>query len=174
MYWKIGLLSLHQSCNSASIPEHVVSTLFLIPFYRTPETFDLVSTTIDRDARKNLDQVSKVLTQITSGSEFDDDSPIYVPINEFVRQAITQMTAWLLEGGTIVATFRSFLMSLQSLTCRTRKLNSMPMNFWMPLYSPSPYIYHPMRYTPCTDSWLSIRITWLARSSSLPSYSLFM
>jgi Ras GTPase-activating-like protein IQGAP2/3 len=45
-----------------------------------------------------LDQISKVLTQITSGSEFDDDSPKYVPINEFVRRAITEMTAWLLEG----------------------------------------------------------------------------
>ncbi|KAJ7283670.1 ras GTPase-activating protein [Mycena rebaudengoi] len=74
---------------------------YINPAIVTPETFDLVSTTIDRDARKNLDQVSKVLTQITSGSEFDDDSPIYVPINEFVRQAITQMTAWLLEVANV-------------------------------------------------------------------------
>ncbi|KAF8195779.1 hypothetical protein K438DRAFT_1968278 [Mycena galopus ATCC 62051] len=57
--------------------------------------------TIDREARKNLDQISKVLTQITTGSEFDDDTPKYVPINEFVRRGITEMTAWLLEVANV-------------------------------------------------------------------------
>ncbi|KAJ6485015.1 ras GTPase-activating protein [Mycena vitilis] len=74
---------------------------YINPAIVTPETFDIVSNTIDRDARKNLDQISKVLTQITSGSEFDDDSPKYVPINEFVRRAITEMTAWLLEVANV-------------------------------------------------------------------------
>ncbi|KAF7352695.1 Ras GTPase-activating-like protein rng2 [Mycena venus] len=58
-------------------------------------------TPIDRDARKNLDQISKVLTQITTGSEFDDDTPKYVPINQFVRTAITEMTGWLLEVANV-------------------------------------------------------------------------
>ncbi|KAJ7700066.1 ras GTPase-activating protein [Mycena rosella] len=74
---------------------------YINPAIVTPETFDIVSKTIDRDARKNLDQISKVLTQITTGSEFDDDSPKYVPINEFVRRAITEMTAWLLEVANV-------------------------------------------------------------------------
>ncbi|KAJ6613476.1 hypothetical protein B0H10DRAFT_1805473, partial [Mycena sp. CBHHK59/15] len=74
---------------------------YINPAIVTPETFDIVSTTVDRDARKNLDQISKVLTQITSGSEFDDDSPNYVPINEFVRKAIAQMTAWLIEVANV-------------------------------------------------------------------------
>ncbi|KAF7355360.1 Ras GTPase-activating-like protein rng2 [Mycena sanguinolenta] len=74
---------------------------YINPAIVTPETFDIVPNTIDREARKNLDQISKVLTQITSGSEFDDDTPKYVPINEFVRRAITEMTAWLLEVANV-------------------------------------------------------------------------
>jgi hypothetical protein len=83
-----------------------------------------VPNTIDRDARKNLDQISKVLTQITTGSEFDDDTPKYVPINEFVRRGITEMTAWLLEGNFIVIMFCrvSFRFSRQ----RTRCGNAIP------------------------------------------------
>lgn len=74
---------------------------YVNPAIITPETFDIVPKTIERDARKNLDQISKVLTQVTTGSEFDDDSPKYVPINEFVRRAITEMTAWLLEVANV-------------------------------------------------------------------------
>ncbi|KAJ7433826.1 ras GTPase-activating protein [Mycena galericulata] len=74
---------------------------YINPAIVTPETFDIVSKTIDRDARKNLDQISKVLTQITTGSEFDDDTPKYQPINKFVQKAITEMTAWLLEVANV-------------------------------------------------------------------------
>lgn len=49
--------------------------------------------------KKNLSQILRVLTQITSGTEFDDDQPSYVPINDFVRKAIQQMFAWFLEGA---------------------------------------------------------------------------
>lgn len=65
---------------------------------RTPETFDIVTKTVNVAARKNLAQISKVLTQITSGFEFGDDKPIYVPMNGYVHKAIGEMTAWLLEG----------------------------------------------------------------------------
>ena len=65
----------------------------------TPETFDIVSTTVDVSSRKNLAQISRVLTQITGGSEFDDNNPSYVPINDYVRKAIKQMSGWLLEGA---------------------------------------------------------------------------
>ena len=54
--------------------------------------------TVDVASRKNLAQISRVLTQITSGFEFGDDKPIYVPMNGYVRKAIDQMTSWLLEG----------------------------------------------------------------------------
>lgn len=64
----------------------------------TPETFDIVTNTVDVASRKNLAQISRILTQITSGSEFGDDNPIYVPINDYVRKAIHQITAWFLEG----------------------------------------------------------------------------
>jgi hypothetical protein len=39
-----------------------------------------------------------VLAQITSCSEFGDDMPSYIPINDYVTKAISQFTAWLLEG----------------------------------------------------------------------------
>jgi Ras GTPase-activating-like protein IQGAP2/3 len=64
----------------------------------TPETFDIVTNTVDVSSRKNLAQISRILTQITSGSEFGDDKPSYVPINDYVRKAIKQMSTWLLEG----------------------------------------------------------------------------
>lgn len=62
-----------------------------------PETFDMISTTVDVAARKNLAQISQVLTQIASGSEFGDDLPRYLPINEMVRRSIAQITAWMLQ-----------------------------------------------------------------------------
>lgn len=66
--------------------------------YSTPETFDIVSKTVEVAPRRNLAQISRVLTQISSGKLFSDENPCYVPINDFVGKAITQMTAWLLEG----------------------------------------------------------------------------
>lgn len=71
-------------------------THLIIP--STPETFDIVSSTLDIGTRKNLAQISKVLAQITSGKEFDDTNPAYIPINDYVRKAIAQFTSWLLEG----------------------------------------------------------------------------
>jgi len=57
-----------------------------------------VTDTVDIASRKNLAQISRILTQITSGSVFGDDKPSYVPINDYVRKAIKQMSTWLLEG----------------------------------------------------------------------------
>ena len=73
--------------------------LLTIEKFRTPETFDIVSKTVDIASRKNLAQISKILAQITSGSEFNDDNPIYVPINDYVRKAIQEMSNWLIEGS---------------------------------------------------------------------------
>lgn len=70
---------------------------YLNPAIIAPETFDIVTTTIDVATRKNLAQISQVLTQIASGSEFSEDSPKYLPINEMVRKSIFQMTAWMLQ-----------------------------------------------------------------------------
>ena len=54
--------------------------------------------TVDVASRKNLAQISQVLTQITSGSEFSEDSPQFVPINEMVRKTIAEMTVWMLQS----------------------------------------------------------------------------
>ena len=79
-----------------------VQILFNVTFadisHSTPETFDIVSRTVDVASRKNLAQISKVLTQITSGREFGDDNPSYVPINDYMRKSIAQMSAWTFEG----------------------------------------------------------------------------
>ena len=77
--------------------------------YSTPETFDIVTNTVDVASRKNLAQISRILTQITSGSEFGDDKPSYVPINDYVRKAIKQMSSWLLEGMIWPLTFAADL-----------------------------------------------------------------
>ena len=94
---KAGLLPLHQPC-------HHVGDLTLFLFLEahlicsTPETFDIVSTTVDIASRKNLAQISRMLTQITSGSEFSEEQLAYLPVNDYVRKTITSITAWLLEG----------------------------------------------------------------------------
>src|ERR1700722_14699694 len=94
------LLSVYQSSNHVSRPECLGSfTLALrVSVLSTPETFDMVSSTVDVSSRKNLAQISKVLSQVTSGLEFGDDTPSYVPINEYVKRAILQFTSWLFEG----------------------------------------------------------------------------
>ena len=72
--------------------------------YSTPETFDIVSKTVDVAGRKNLAQISKIVTQIASGTEFGEDTPEYLPINQYVRKAIAQMSSWLIEGGLLELT----------------------------------------------------------------------
>ncbi|KAI0315982.1 hypothetical protein OF83DRAFT_1129415 [Amylostereum chailletii] len=74
---------------------------YINPAIITPETFDIVSSTLDISTRKNLAQISKVLAQVTSGKEFDDTNPSYIPINDYVRIAITQFTSWLLEVANV-------------------------------------------------------------------------
>ncbi|KAF8639888.1 hypothetical protein AX17_001140 [Amanita inopinata Kibby_2008] len=71
------------------------------PAIVTPETFDIVPNTIIPAARKNLAQISKVLTQVTSGLEFGDKHPNYVPINDFVNKSITQMLSWFMEVANV-------------------------------------------------------------------------
>ena len=58
-----------------------------------------MSKAVDVQARKNLARISEVLTQIASGVPFDNDSPNFIPINEYVVKAIGQMSAWFLEGN---------------------------------------------------------------------------
>lgn len=65
---------------------------------RAPETYDIVNQTISVQSRKNLAQVSRILEQISLGTGFSDEHPCYVPVNEYVRKAIAQMSTWLFEG----------------------------------------------------------------------------
>ncbi|KAI0327762.1 hypothetical protein GY45DRAFT_1256320 [Cubamyces sp. BRFM 1775] len=74
---------------------------YINPAIITPETFDIVSTTVDIASRKNLAQISKMLTQITSGNEFGDDSPAYIPVNDYVRKSIAHFSAWLMQVANV-------------------------------------------------------------------------
>ncbi|KAI0796795.1 hypothetical protein C8Q75DRAFT_710102 [Abortiporus biennis] len=85
----------------ASCIARLVYYRFINPAIITPETFDIVSHTVDIAARKNLAQISRVLTQVTSGTEFGEDSPCYLPINEHVRVAIQTISDWLIEVANV-------------------------------------------------------------------------
>lgn len=74
---------------------------YINPAIIAPETFDIVAKTVNTAGRKNLAQISKVLTQITSGSQFDDDSPMYVPINDYVLKAIAEISTWFIEVADV-------------------------------------------------------------------------
>ncbi|KXN90244.1 Ras GTPase-activating-like protein rng2 [Leucoagaricus sp. SymC.cos] len=74
---------------------------YIYPIIMTPEVFEIVPKTVKVTARKNLAQISKVLTQIVTGKEFGDDQPIYIPINDFVREASGRMTTWLFEVADV-------------------------------------------------------------------------
>jgi len=100
LHWPPRLLSLHQPGDYVSRPIFpcLLTLALSVSVSSTPETFDIVSSTVDVSSRKNLAQISKVLSQVTSGSEFGDDTPSYIPINEYVKGAILQITSWLFEG----------------------------------------------------------------------------
>ncbi|KAG8913135.1 hypothetical protein FRC00_002969, partial [Tulasnella sp. 408] len=74
---------------------------FLNPAIVTPETFDIVPTTVTASARRNLAEISKMLTQITSGAVFGDDNPCLTPLNSYVSEAIAQWTNWLIEVADV-------------------------------------------------------------------------
>ncbi|KAH9482628.1 Ras GTPase-activating-like protein rng2 [Psilocybe cubensis] len=75
---------------------------YINPALITPEMFDIVPKTINiTTAKKNLAQISQVLAQIASGVDFGDDKPSYVPINDFVRKAILQFSAWFNEVADV-------------------------------------------------------------------------
>jgi Ras GTPase-activating-like protein IQGAP2/3 len=60
-----------------------------------------VNNTLDISTRRNLAQISKVITQITTGSEFggEGEGQNYIAINEYVRAAIKRVGPWVLEGA---------------------------------------------------------------------------
>lgn len=77
---------------------------YINPVIMLPETFDVVSKSVDVRSRKNLARISEVLSQISSGDPFDDDSPSYVnyvPLNEYIINASRQMSDWFFEVANV-------------------------------------------------------------------------
>ncbi|CAO1630340.1 unnamed protein product [Parajaminaea phylloscopi] len=74
---------------------HLVYYRYLNPAVVAPETFDVIDRVIGPIQRKNLAEVSKMLTQISNGRLFSDDNPYLQPLNEYVQQASARFTQWL-------------------------------------------------------------------------------
>jgi len=74
---------------------------YINPAIVTPETFDIVSNTLGAVPRKNLAEISKMLTQITSGTVFGDDNPCLTPLNSYVLEAIKTLNTWFLEVADV-------------------------------------------------------------------------
>lgn len=163
MHCPPGLLSLHKSRDHVRISSILFQLSMTVFAYSTPETFDIVSNTIDIGARKNLAQVSKVLTQITGGRDFGDDMPAYIPINDFVRKSMQQVFAWLLDGEyQYCFQLCSRLLTVVRCLCqwpmfRMLRRNTTLMSSWTLLFSPNPSTSRPMR---CTPSMLFSHNIW--------------
>ncbi|CAG7849424.1 Ras GTPase-activating-like protein IQGAP1 [Serendipita indica DSM 11827] len=74
---------------------------YINPALVAPESFDIVPDMISPEARKNLSEVSAVLTQITSGVPFGEENPSMMAINEYVELAIQQMSEWFLQVADV-------------------------------------------------------------------------
>lgn len=74
---------------------HLVYYRYLNPAIVAPETFDVIEKVVNPLQRKNLAEVSKMLTQISNGKLFSDDNPYLQPLNEYVSQASERFTQWL-------------------------------------------------------------------------------
>ncbi|KAG9101701.1 hypothetical protein FS749_004510 [Ceratobasidium sp. UAMH 11750] len=72
---------------------------YINPVIITPETYDVVPTTITPSARRNLANISKFLTQISSGQEFD--IPTLTSVNAFVVANIPIMATWFFEVADV-------------------------------------------------------------------------
>ncbi|MCO5613981.1 hypothetical protein L7F22_068261 [Adiantum nelumboides] len=69
---------------------------YLNPAIVAPEGFDVVERLVGPMQRKNLAEISKMLTQIAAGKLFSDDNPYLQPLNEYVQQASNRFNEWLL------------------------------------------------------------------------------
>lgn len=76
---------------------HLVYYRYLNPAIVAPEGFDVIEKLVGPLQRKNLAEVSKMLTQIAAGRMFNDDNPYLQPLNDYVRQASDRFQKWLLN-----------------------------------------------------------------------------
>ncbi|KAE8250251.1 hypothetical protein A4X13_0g4869 [Tilletia indica] len=74
---------------------HLVYYRYLNPAIVAPEGFDVVETLVGPVQRKNLAEISKMLTQIAVGKLFSEDNPYLQPLNDYVSQASQRFTKWL-------------------------------------------------------------------------------
>ena len=58
----------------------------------------MISGTLGPVPKKNLVEISKMLSQIATGEVFGDDNPCLQPLNSYVAEAIPIFSDWFREG----------------------------------------------------------------------------
>jgi Ras GTPase-activating-like protein IQGAP2/3 len=81
----------------AMIVGRLVYYRYINPAIVAPETFDIVSTTVSTTSRKNLAQISTMLTQIARGTLFGAEDPALQATNEFIARSISKFSRWFFE-----------------------------------------------------------------------------
>ncbi|KZO93183.1 hypothetical protein CALVIDRAFT_600878 [Calocera viscosa TUFC12733] len=82
---------------------------FIHPAIVAPDMFDMVPNTIGAAARRNLAEIAKMLTQISSSSPFQEDTPSLVPLNACITTAVRQLHKWALEVADVPNPEEQFL-----------------------------------------------------------------
>lgn len=68
---------------------------YMHPAIVAPESFDVTSAVVSGVQRKNLAEISQVLTQIALGRPFGEEQPFLQPLNEYVEQASQRYRRWI-------------------------------------------------------------------------------
>ncbi|WFD35158.1 iqgap- protein [Malassezia cuniculi] len=68
---------------------------YLHPAIVAPESFEVTSAVLSTVQRKNLVEISQVLTQIALGRPFGEEQPFLQPLNEYVEQAAQRYRRWI-------------------------------------------------------------------------------
>lgn len=75
----------------AQVVEHFVFQKYINPAIITPDAFGLADKNLSAMHKKNLGELSKILTQITAGKLFTHENVYLQPLNEYVSVAIHRL-----------------------------------------------------------------------------------
>ncbi|KAI9497788.1 Rho GTPase activation protein [Zychaea mexicana] len=70
---------------------------YLNPAIVAPEQYEVIEAIVLPVQRKNLAEVAKMLQQISSGQEFDNNDIFLAPLNEFVKKSSKEFANWFME-----------------------------------------------------------------------------
>ncbi|KAL7267915.1 iqgap-related protein [Rhizina undulata] len=73
------------------VVEHFIYQKYFNPVVLNPDTFGIIDKSLTPQQKKNLGELSKMLSQISSGRLFSRDNVYLQPLNEYVAAAISRM-----------------------------------------------------------------------------------